>query len=100
NAPMTPTGKTGTALAQKVGVPFNITVNACDDYWQVVDSTDMVNVTSSDMGAILPAADSLVAGTKSFSVTLSTSGVATISVVDFTDGTRSSNTGTTITVNP
>jgi hypothetical protein len=100
NAPMTPTGKTGTPVAQKVGVPFNVTVNACDDYWQVVPSTDVVNLTSSDLGAILPAADALVAGTKAFAVTLSASGVATITVVDLSDGSKTANTGAMTQVNP
>ena len=35
-APGTPSGKSGTPLAQTAGVPFSITVRACDDQWNLV----------------------------------------------------------------
>ena len=100
NAPLTPTGKTGTPAPQKVGVPFNVVIHACDDYWQVVDAADLVNLTSDDLGASLPPADFLLGGSLTLSVTLGTSGSATITASDFTDGTKTSNTGAALQVNP
>src|SRR5438093_7980725 len=50
------TGKTGTPTAQTVDAPFNVTVNAVDANWNFVSTvTDTVGITSSDVGAILPA---------------------------------------------
>jgi hypothetical protein len=100
SAPMTPTGKAGTPIAQKVGVPFNVVINACDDYWQKVDSSDVAYLTSNDPAASLPPSDFMVNGTITFSVTLGTAGSATISVSDLTDGSKAANTGTATQVNP
>jgi hypothetical protein len=100
NAPLTPTGKTGTPAPQKVGVPFNVVIKACDDYWQVVDATDLVNLTSNDLGASLPGADFLVGGSLTLSVTLTTTGSATITATDQTDGSKAANTGTATQVDP
>lgn len=100
SAPMTPLGKTGTPTAQKVGVPFTITVNACDDYWQLVSATDSVAISSSDTAATLPSGDALVNGTKTFSVTLGTTGSATITVTDVTDPAKEAQIGTDTQVNP
>src|SRR5262245_5250458 len=44
-APGTPTGKTGSPLAQTVGVPFSITVRATDSNWNLVPSvTNQVQI--------------------------------------------------------
>src|SRR5689334_890821 len=74
-APGTPSGKTGAPRAQTVGVPFTITVKACDDTWTPVTSvTHAVQVLSSDASATLPAPAQLVSGVRTFSVTLNASG--------------------------
>ena len=76
-----------------------MTVNAVDANWNVVSSTDTVGITSSDANATLPANAALVAGTKTFSVTLKTAGSRTITATDITDGTKTANTSPAITVN-
>jgi len=87
-APGTPSGKTGAARAQTVGVPFTITVNACDDTWTRVTSiTHSVQVLSSDASATLPAPAQLGGGTATFSVTLNANGSFTMFVHDQTDNT-------------
>ena len=76
-------GKTGTPSGQRVGLPFNVTVNAVDAYWNVVsNATPHVNFTSSNSGTTsgsgLPAngASVLAAGTGSFPVTFATGNVS------------------------
>ena len=63
-APATATGKTGMPTVQAATTPFNVTVNAVDQYWNVVDTvTDTVGITTTDGTATLPANDLLAAGT-------------------------------------
>src|SRR2546429_28056 len=81
------------------GAALNVRVNAVDANWNIVSSTDIVAIPSSDANAILPANAALVAGTKSFSVTLRTAGTATITATDTTDGTKTANASPSITVN-
>src|SRR5206468_5135012 len=51
-APGTAKGKSGPPPAVTVGAPFNITVNAVDDFWNIVNTvTDTVGITSSDANA-------------------------------------------------
>jgi hypothetical protein len=99
-APNTPTGKTGTPDTQIGGVPFNITVNAVDQYWNVVPTPDYISISSSDSMAILPNPNpmKLVGGTASVQVTLISSGSTTITASDLTDTTITPNTSSPITV--
>jgi len=55
-APGTPSGKTGTPLAQIAGAAIanGIIVNAVDANWNVVSSTHTIAITSSDSNATLP----------------------------------------------
>ena len=92
-APNTPTGKTGTPDAQAVGMPFNVTVNAVDEVWNVVPSTDTVTITTSDSTASLPADAALSGGTRAFSVTFGSTGTFTVTATDVTDATKTANTG-------
>jgi len=74
-APGTSSGKTGTPSAQTAGIPFVVTVNACDDTWTVVPSvTHTIRILSSDASASLPAAAQLVNGTGNFLVILNADG--------------------------
>src|SRR6185295_18787105 len=98
-APGAPSGKTGTPTAQTAGTTFNVTVNAVDANWNLVSSTDTAGITSSDANASLPANAALVAGTKTFSVTLKTAGSRTVTATDSTDGGKTANTSPSITVN-
>src|SRR6185503_15965502 len=76
------------------------TVNAVDANWNALTSvTDTVGITSSDTNAVLPANAALVAGTKTFSVTLNTAGSRTVTATDIDDGSKPANTSPAITVN-
>jgi len=97
-APRTASGKTGTPIAQTAGTPFTVTVNAVDDNWNVVSSTHRVGITSSDANATLPANAALVAGTRTFSVTLKTAGSRTVTATDISDASKTASTSPPITV--
>ncbi len=94
----TGTGKTGTPVNQAIGSPFSVTVNAVDANWNVVNSTDLIQITSTDGAAGLPANANLVAGTRNFNVTLNTAGTQTITATDLTNGGITANTSPNITV--
>jgi hypothetical protein len=97
-APGTTTGKTGTPNGQGQGVPFTVVVNLVDANWNVVSSTDVVSLTSTDSTAALPANGPLVAGTTTRTVTLNTAGSQTLTVSDVTNVARTANTSAAITV--
>src|SRR5207245_9129410 len=99
-APGSITGKTGTPTSQPTGTAFNVTVNAVDANWNLVNTvTHTVGITSSDPSATLPANAALVSGTKALSVTLKTGPSQTVTTTDITDGTRTANTSPAMTVN-
>src|SRR5439155_1534964 len=66
-APGTATGKSGSPSPQPGGAAFNVTVNAVDANWNLMNTNDTVAITSSDVNASLPANAALVNGTKSLS---------------------------------
>ena len=100
-APGTSTGKTGTPTAQTVGVPLDITVNAVDANWNLVNYvTDSVSITSSDTQAFLPADAPLVKGTGTFNITLNSAGTATITAADGTDPSKLASTSASVSVSP
>ncbi|HEV8479663.1 MAG TPA: FlgD immunoglobulin-like domain containing protein [Candidatus Eisenbacteria bacterium] len=87
-APGTSNGKTGTPLNQTAGVPFTITVRACDDSWNTVGTvTNAVQILCSDASATLPSPAQLQSGQRTFTVTLNAGGSFTIFAHDQTDGT-------------
>ncbi len=92
-APGTGSGKTGTPIAQTVGVPFTVTVNGVDFNWNLINTNDTVKIVSSDANAGLPPNAALVGGTKSFTVTLNTVGAATITASNVTHTGIFPNTG-------
>ncbi|MFA6469683.1 MAG: hypothetical protein WCW35_12350 [Bacteroidota bacterium] len=97
-APGTATGKTGTPTNEASGSPFTVTVNAVDANWNLVSSTDIIQITSTDGAAGLPSNAALVAGTKDFTVTLNTAGTQTVTATDVTNGGITANTSPSITV--
>ena len=100
-APGTATGKTAAApAAQTAGAAFNVTVNAVDANWNVVNTiTDTVAITTSPVpGATLPPNAPLALGTKDFSITL-VAGSWTVTASDVTDPTKTSSTSPSVTVN-
>jgi hypothetical protein len=100
NAPGTPTGKIGTPLAQTIGNPFNVTVNAVDFSGNIMTGcSDPVNITSSDPLATGTGPQALIGGSTSFSFSFGTAGAQTITVSDDIDATVS-DTGSSTTVNP
>ena len=101
-APGTTSGKTGTPNTEYVNGAFNVTVNAVDANWNVVNMvTDTVQITSSDAKAVLPANGPLTLGTGTFSVTLETPenpAATTITASDYTDNNKTSDTSPKIEV--
>jgi hypothetical protein len=100
NAPGTVSGKTGTPTPQKVGVPFDVTVNALDNAGHIINSTDTIHLTSTDSSATLPPDAALAAGTGTFSVTLNAAGSFTVTAADVTDSTKTSGTSSSVSVSP
>ncbi len=87
-APGTPSGKTGTPNRQTAGVPFTVTVRACDTNWDLVPTTtSAIEILASDASATLPAPAQLVGGTAGFTVTFNAGGTFTVFAHDQTDGT-------------
>ncbi len=87
-APGTSSGKTGTPRAQLSGVPFNVTIRACDSSWNLVNTvTDAIQPLCSDASATLPGTSQLVNGSMTVSVTFNAGGNFTVYAHDQTDGT-------------
>src|SRR5439155_26353255 len=92
--------KTGTPNAQTEGTAFNVTVNAVDTYWNVVDAAaDTFGLNAPDTYAALPDIPALVSGTKSLSLTLKTAGSATLTASDLTDTNKPASVSPSITLN-
>ena len=87
-APGTASGKTGTPRAQTAGVPFSITIRACDSGWYTVPAvTNAIQVLASDASATLPPSAQLNNGEMSAVVTFNAGGTFTLFAHDQTDGT-------------
>ena len=102
-APGTSTGKTGTPNTEYVNGQFQTTVNAVDQFWNVVNTvTDTVHIASTDTNAKLPADAALAAGTGTFNVTLESVSYGppntTLTASDETNNAISSNTSPAIRV--
>jgi hypothetical protein len=98
-APGTVSGKTGTPIAQTADIPFTVSVNAVDNYWNPLSApADTVGITASDSFATLPANAPLISGERDFLLTLSIAGSATITATDLTDGSKAPNTSPSIPV--
>jgi autotransporter-associated beta strand protein len=97
--PGTVTGKTGTPTDLPVGVAFGVTVNAVDEFWNLIDTvTDTVAITSTDGLATLPADTPLLAGTVVLPVTFNTPGPQALTASDVTDPLKTANTSPNISV--
>ena len=97
-APGTGSGKTGTPLRQVTGVPFTVTVRACDNTWTTVTTiSNSVSIDASDASATLPGAAQLVSGVKTFSITLNAAGTFTVFAHDETDNTIPDGTSASVT---
>ncbi len=99
SAPGTPSGKTGTPNLVGIGIPFQITVNAVDAFWNFLSTvTDTVRITSSDLAAMLPANAALVGGTGIFTVTQNSPGKSFLTASNLTTTTQSPGTSSSLTV--
>ncbi|MBP7008791.1 MAG: hypothetical protein KBC66_03150 [Kiritimatiellae bacterium] len=99
-APGTTNGKTGTPTGQTAGTPFNVTVNAVDMYWNVVNTNDTITITSSDPNAALSADAALSVGSQVFEVTFRTAGgTRTVTATDVTDPGKAPSISAAIPVN-
>jgi hypothetical protein len=87
-APGTASGKTGTARAQVSGIPFNVTVRACDATWNTVTTiSNAIQMSSTNATATLPPVTQLSNGTMTVSVTFNAAGSFTVQAHDQTDNT-------------
>jgi FlgD Ig-like domain len=87
-APGTGSGKTGTPRAQVVGVPFDVTVRACDNTWNLVNTvTNAIQILSNNGTATLPPNAQLVAGQRVFTVKFNAGGTFNVFAHDLTDAT-------------
>ncbi|MFZ0829055.1 MAG: hypothetical protein WAO02_16700 [Verrucomicrobiia bacterium] len=89
-APGTPAGKTGTPAPISLGAGglVNVTVNACDATWHVInDIYDYVNLTTSDGAAITPLNTAMANGTVTFApLQFKTAGPQTVTATDIIHG--------------
>jgi len=98
SAPGTATGKVGTPLAQTVGVPFQITVRACDALWNTdTGVTNIIEISSSDVSANLPGPTALGSGEAVLSVRLNAAGIFTFTADDQSDPTIPQATSANVT---
>ena len=87
-APGTPTGRSGAPLPQVAGVPITVTVRACDNTWNLATGiASVIEISSSDASATLPAPAQLSNSAGTFSVTFNAVGTFTVRAHDATDGT-------------
>ena len=107
NAPNTPTGKTGTPTPVSLGAGGNedVTVNAVDDNFNIVNSSDTITfVSSTDPLAFFPNDAGMVGGTVTFSgvnpLGFSTEGSQTVTVADSTNPSIPQATSSPVTVGP
>jgi hypothetical protein len=83
------------------GVPFNFTVSAVDVNSNVVPSyTGLVSFASSDTLAVLPGISMLTNGVGSFSATLATAGLMSISATDTVSNNITGSTNITVVAGP
>ncbi|MEJ0090895.1 MAG: hypothetical protein WDM80_14280 [Limisphaerales bacterium] len=105
NAPGTLLGYVGNPISQSVnGSGTDITVNACDSTWHIVNAGDMIRLSSSDINASLPADRAMANGTVSFTggnnLLFGTQGTWTVTATDLDDPTKAPATSDPVIVGP
>ncbi len=88
--PGTATGKGNTLTSRAINTNTTVTVRAVDAHWNLVNTvTDMVELSSSDLNAIVPADQALAAGVRAFSgFRFRTAGNHTITATSAADVTK------------
>jgi hypothetical protein len=81
-APATATGLTGTPSSQISGTAFSVTVSATDNWWNQVNSSDRVRLTTTDPAGVTPSSTTMNNGRATMSVTLFTVGTQTLTASD------------------
>jgi hypothetical protein len=100
NAPGTATGKVGTPVPVNAGDIVNVTINAVDSTWHLVNAPgDTVDLTSNDGTSLLPNPAPLVNGTLTEAVIFGASGSWTVTAADTSNTNIISSTSSPITVN-
>ncbi len=94
------TGIIGTPATQAAAQSFVCDVYATDDYWNQVESSDDVRITSSDPAANTPVTGKMNVGHVQINVTLGTVGAQTLTVTNITNGTITGMTSDPIQVIP
>ena len=85
NAPNTTTGKVGTPATAAVNGAYNVTINAVDSTYHMVNSADALTITTTDGTAtILTPTPNLVGGTVTVPVYFGTAGTYTVTATDTT----------------
>lgn len=91
NAPGTASGKVGTPTTAPVNGAYDVTINAVDPTYHIVNSSDELNVTTTDSGATLlgasgnPPGWTLVRGSVTVPIYYSAAGTYTVSATDMTN---------------
>ncbi|MGH7952350.1 MAG: hypothetical protein ACREFE_10580 [Limisphaerales bacterium] len=103
NAPNTISGKIGTPDPVSVGDGgyVNVTINAVDSTWHIVNTSgDQIQVSTTDGSANLPTPASLANGTVQELIQFQSAGNFTVTATDNTNTNITSNISSSITVNP
>ena len=99
NAPNTLTGKTGTPTGVNVADEVDVTINAVDKTYHIVSTSDMLNLTTTDVTAtIVTPAPTMVNGTVTVPMYFGTAGSYSVMATDTTNTNIPSSTSSTITV--
>src|SRR5262249_27745516 len=98
-APGTPTGKTGSPIAQTAGAPFTVTVNSVDANWNVFSTNPTTPTTLSAPTAPAPPTAPLPNGTRPLTLTPKTAGSATVTASDVSQVSVTGSTSPAIPVN-
>jgi len=99
NAPDTASGKTGSPTPVNAGDLVNVTVNAVDATWHLVNvSGHTIHLTTTDNTAITPNDAALSGGTMTGVIQFNSQGSWTVTASDVTDPTKTSNTSSALTV--
>ncbi len=106
-APGTPSGKTGTPTPQPANATFPVVVNAVDSNWvRITSVTDQISLSSSDPGFTWPGFPGTMAGgtitfdAETWQLAFVNAGSQTITATDVTDGSKTADTSSSVTVTP
>ncbi len=95
----TASGFTGTPTDQQAGAQFNMTVRACDQYFnRVTGNTHTIALSSTDAFAQMPAQITLVNGELVVPTRMYRSGMQRVTATDVTDGNVNGHTSTQIRI--